>query len=132
MNDQITVLVEHCTMQIKLDPFFDRKTTLAKQKQLLGYVFKEFWRNDEAILTLDTYMPHKKAEAIAAWAAASNRYRDEYVCTEFRYDLTAQQKRSIETENRKRLNEVKRCKTEYERLCKISAHYEMLKIKNHV
>lgn len=132
MSNQITVLVEHCTLQINLDPFFDRKTALTKQKQLLGYVFKEFWRNDEAIHALDTYLTQKKAEAIAAWAAASKRYQDEYVCTGFRYELTAQQKRSIEAKNRKRLNSVKRCKTEYERLCKISAHYEMLKIKNHL
>ena len=98
MSNQITILVEHCTLQINLDPFFNRKTPLAKQKQLLGYVFKEFWRNDEAIHTLDIYLPQKKAEAIAAWAAASKRYQDKYVCTEFQYGLTAQQKKSHRNE----------------------------------
>jgi len=36
MNNQITVLVERCTMQINLDPFFNRTTPLAKQKNCLG------------------------------------------------------------------------------------------------
>lgn len=128
MNNQITVLVERCTMQINLDPFFNR-TTLAKQKKLLGYVFQEPWRNEETISTLGTYLPRKQAEAKEAWEAASKRYQDEYISTQFRYDLTAQQKRTVEAANRKMLNEVKRCKTNFERWGKIIAHYEMLKTK---
>ena len=131
MNNQITVLVERCTMQINLDPFFNRTTLLAKQKKLLGYVFQEPWRNEETISTLGTYLPQKQAEAKEAWEAASKRYQDEYISTQFRYDLTAQQKRTVEAANRKMLNEVKRRKTNFERWGKIIAHYEMLKTKNH-
>ncbi len=131
MNNQITVLVERCTMQINLDPFFSRTTPLAKQKKLLGYVFQEPWRNEETISTLGTYLPQKQAEAKEAWEAASKRYQDEYISTQFRYDLTANQKRIIEAANRKMLNEVKRCKTNFERWGKIIACYEMLKTKNH-
>lgn len=131
MNNQITVLVERCTMQINLDPFFNRTTPLAKQKKLLGYVFQEPWRNEETISTLGTYLPQKQAEAKEAWEAASKRYQDEYISTQFRYDLTAQQKRTVEAANRKMLNEVKRCKTNFERWGKIIAHYEMLKTKTH-
>ena len=131
MNNQITVLVERCTMQINLDPFFNRTTPLAKQKKLLGYVFQELWRNEETISTLGTYLPQKQAEAKEAWEAASKRYQDEYISTQFRYDLTTQQKRTVEATNRKMLNEVKRCKTNFERWGKIIAHYEMLKTKNH-
>ena len=130
MNNQITVLVERCTMQINIDPFFTQ-ATLAKQKKLLGYVFQEPWRNEETISTLGTYLPQKQAEAKEAWEAASKRYQDEYISTQFRYDLTAQQKRTVEAANRKMLNEVKRCKTKYERWGKIIAYYEMLKTKNH-
>ena len=130
MNNQITVLVERCTMQISLDPFFTQ-ATLAKQKKLLGYVFQEPWRNEETISTLGTYLPQKQAEAKEAWEAASKRYQDEYISTQFRYDLTAQQKRTVEAANRKMLNEVKRCKTNFERWGKIIACYEMLKTKNH-
>lgn len=90
-------------MQINLDPFFNRTTPLAKQKKLLGYVFQEPWRNEKTISTLGTYLPQKQAEAKEAWEAA----------------------------NRKMLNEVKRCKTNFERWGKIIAHYEMLKTKNH-
>lgn len=131
MIKQITVLVERCTMQINLDPFFNRTTPLAKQKKLLGYVFREPWRNEETISTLDTYLPQKQAEAKEARKAASKRYQDEYISTQFRYDLTAQQKRTVEAANRKMLNEVKRCKTNFERWGKITAYYEMLKTKNH-
>lgn len=130
MNNQITVLVERCTMQINIDPFFTQ-ATLAKQKKLLGYVFQEPWRNEETIRILDAYLPQKQAQAKDAWENASKRYQNEYTGTQFRYDLTANQKRTIEAANRKMLNEVKRCKTNYERWGKIIAHYEMLKTKNH-
>ena len=128
MNNQITVLVERCTMQINLDPFFTQ-ATLAKQKKLLGYVFQEPWRNEETIRTLDAYLPQKQAQAKDAWENASKRYQNEYTGTQFRYDLTAQQKRTIEAANRKMLNEVKRCKAKYERWGKTVAYYEMLKNK---
>ena len=129
MNNQITVLVERCTMQINIDPFFTQ-ATLAKQKKLLGYVFQEPWRNEETIRTLDAYLPQKQAQAKDAWENASKRYQNEYTGTQFRYDLTAQQKRTIEAANRKMLNEVKRCKAKYERWGKIIAYYETLKTKN--
>ncbi len=118
-------------MQINLDPFFDRTTALTRQKKLLGYVFQESWRNEKAISILDTYLPQKRAEAKEALANASKRYQDEYISTQFRYDLAAQQKWTVEAANRKMLNEVKRCKTNYERWDKIIVHYEMLKTKNH-
>lgn len=130
MNNQITVLVERCTMQINIDPFFTQ-ATLAKQKKLLGYVFQEPWRNEETIRILDAYLPQKQAQAKDAWENASKRYQNEYTGTQFRYDLTANQKRTIEAANRKMLNEVKRCKAKYERWGKIIAYYEMLKNKNH-
>ena len=129
MNNQITVLVERCTMQINIDPFFTQ-ATLAKQKKLLGYVFQEPWRNEETIRILDAYLPQKQAQAKDAWENASKRYQNEYTGTQFRYDLTANQKRTIEAANRKMLNEVKRCKAKYERWGKIIAYYEMLKNKN--
>ena len=130
MNNQITVLVERCTMQINIDPFFTQ-ATLAKQKKLFGYVFQEPWRNEETIRTLDAYLPQKQAQAKDAWENASKRYQKEYTGTQFRYDLTANQKRTIEAANRKMLNEVKRCKAKYERWGKIIAYYETLKTKNH-
>ena len=129
MNNQITVLVERCTMQMNIDPFFTQ-ATLAKQKKLLGYVFQEPWRNEETIRTLDAYLPQKQAQAKDAWENASKRYQNEYTGTQFRYDLTANQKRTIEAANRKMLNEVKRCKAKYERWGKIIAYYETLKTKN--
>lgn len=49
-------------MQIHLDAFFTQ-TSLTKQKKLLGYVFKEPWRNEETISTLGTYLPQKQAHA---------------------------------------------------------------------
>ena len=127
MNRQITVLVDHCTIQINLDPFFNRTTQLARQKKLLGYVFREPWRNEEAIGTMDTYLPQKRAEAKAAWEVASKRYQDEYISTQFRYDLTAQQRRTMEVANRKMLNEVKWCKTNFEHWVKLIAYYEALR-----
>ena len=62
MDKQITVYVESCTMQIKLEPFFSRTPPLVKSKKLLGYVFQEPWRNEEAVTTLDTYHKNKRRQ----------------------------------------------------------------------
>lgn len=130
MNNQITVLVERCVMQITLDAFFTQDA-LAKQKKLLRYVFQEPWRNEEAICALGTYLSQKKAETKTAWAEASKRYQNEYTSTQYRYDLTEKQKRTVEAANRRMLNELKQRKTKYERWDKLTAHYERLKTKNH-
>lgn len=65
MNNQITVLVERCTMQISLDPFFD-SSTLANIRKLFRYVFQEPDRNTETITALGRYLPAKVAEAKTA------------------------------------------------------------------
>jgi hypothetical protein len=128
MADQITVLIKNCILQIDLELFFTQ-TTLAKQKKLLEYTFREAWRNEKTISVLGAYLVKKQAEAKSAWSAASKQYQNEYVCTQFRYDLTAGQKRTAEAANRKMLNEVKRCKNKYERCVKIFDYYETLKTK---
>ena len=116
-------------MRIHLDPFFAR-STITNQKKLIRYIFQEPWRNEEAIRILGEYLQQKQAEAKEAWEAASKRYQDEYISTRFSYDLTANQKRTIETVNRKMLNEVKRRKAEYEHWGKIVTYYSALKAKN--
>lgn len=127
-NTQITVLVERCVMWINPDPFFDN-STLTNIRKLFRYVFHEPWRNDETIRTLDAYLPQKHAQAKEAWERASKRYQNEYTDARSHYYLTAQQKRRVEAANRKMLNEVKRCKSKYERWGKIIAYYEMYKNK---
>lgn len=129
MNNQITVLVEGCTMQINLDAFFAH-ATLIEQKKLFGYVFQEPWRNEKTISTLGEYLSHRLTNAKEAWDTASRQYQNEYICTQYRYDLTAKQKRTVEAANRKLLNAVKGCKIKYDRWNKIIAHFEMLKTKN--
>lgn len=116
-------------MQIDLDVFFNQ-TTLMKQKKLLEYVFRETWRNEESIRALGTFLSRRKAETKKDWSAASKQYQNDYVCTQFRYDLSTRQKQTVEAANRKMLNEVKRCKSKYDRWVKIIDHYEKLKIKN--
>lgn len=111
MNEVITVLVERCTMQIRLDAFFTQ-TPLTKQKKLLGYVFKEPWRNEETISTLGTYLPQKQAQAKEEWHKASVAYQDGY-----------------RLDNKKLLSAVKQSKTKYERWGKIITHFETLKTK---
>lgn len=116
-------------MQIDLDVFFDQ-TTLMKQKKLLEYVFRETWRNEESIRALGTFLSRRQAETKKDWSAASKQYQNDYVCTQFRYDLSTRQKQTVEAANRKMLNEVKRCKSKYGRWVKIIDYYEKLKIKN--
>ena len=116
-------------MRIHLDPFFAR-SAITNQKKLIQYIFQEPWRNEEAIRILGEYLQQKQAEAKEAWEAASKRYQGEYISTRFRYDFTAQQKRATEAAHRKMLNEVKRCKAEYEHWGKIVTYYSALKAKN--
>lgn len=128
MADQITVLLKNCILQIDLDLFFTQ-TTLAKQKKLLEYTFREAWRNEKTIIVLGAYLAKKQAETKDAWTSASKQYQNEYVCTQFRYDLAVGQKKAAEAANRKMLNDVKRCKNKYERCVKIFDYYKTLKIK---
>lgn len=128
MNEPLTVLVERCTMQIYPDAFFSRPD-ISKAKKLLGYVFQEPWRNKETISTLGTYFPQKQAEAKAEWATASKEYQDGYKLPQ---NHPGQNARYIESQNKKLLAEVKRCKTKYERWGKIIAHFEDLKTKNRI
>ncbi|NCB31427.1 MAG: hypothetical protein EOM66_08470 [Clostridia bacterium] len=128
MAEQVTVLVERCTMQIFLDPFFE-SSTQSNIKRMLRYVFQEPWRNEETIAVLGAYFPQKISEAKAHWAAASKKCQDDYVCTNLHYEWTAQQKHHAECGNKRRLAEVKSCKRKYERWLKISADYKDLKQK---
>lgn len=101
MSEDITVLVERCTMQIHLDAFFTQMP-LVKIKKLLGYVFQEPWRNEETIRILGTYLPQ---------------------------NYPVQNPTFIERNNKKLLTSVKQSKSKYERWGKIIAHFETLKHK---
>lgn len=128
MSEDITVLVERCTMQIRLDAFFTQMP-LVKIKKLLGYVLREHWRNEETIRTLGTYLPQKQAEAKEAWHKASVQYQDGYRLPQ---NYLGEHLVFIERNNKKLLTAVKQSKTKYERWGKIIAHFEMLKTKNHI
>ena len=128
MSEDITVLVERCTMQIHLDAFFTQMP-LVKIKKLLGYVFQEPWRNEETIRILGTYLPQKQAEAKEAWHKASIEYWDGYRLPQ---NYLGEHLVFIERNNKKLLTAVKQSKSKHERWGKIIAHFEMLKTKNHI
>lgn len=115
-------------MQIHLDAFFTQ-TPLIKQKQLLGYVFREPWRNEETIRTLSTYLSQKQSEAKEAWHKASIKYQDGYRLPQ---NYPEQNPVFIERNNKKLLIAVKQSKSKYERWGKIIVHFEMLKTKNRI
>lgn len=48
-------------MRINLDTFFTQ-APITRAKKLFEYVFKEPWRNVEAISTLSAYLPQKQAD----------------------------------------------------------------------
>ena len=125
MSEDITVLVERCTMQIHLDAFFTQMP-LVKIKKLLGYVFQEPWRNEETIRILGTYLPQKQAEAKDAWHKASIEYQDGY---RLPHNYPVQNPTFIERNNKKLLTSVKQSKSKQERWGKIIAHFETLKHK---
>lgn len=137
-NTQITVLVEHCVMQITPDPFFDN-STLANIRKLFRYVFQEPDRNTEAIAALGRYLPAKVAETKAAWGDASVAYVNGYVDTKFRYELEYLEKQTIERANKKllaieRANKkllaaVKHAKVKHEKYQKILTAFEAVKNK---
>lgn len=129
MAETITVLVERCTMEIFLEPFFSN-TTLTKQKQLLRYVFQEHWRNVETINILTAFLEQKQAEAKENWGKASKTFQDEYTATQFHYELSTQEKKWREYHNSKLLACVKSSKKQYEKWGKIILFLETLKNKN--
>lgn len=129
MAETIIVLVERCTMEIILEPFFTN-TTLTKQKQLLRYVFQEPWRNTETINILTAFLDRKQAEAKENWSKASKTFQDEYTATQFHYELSTQERKRCEYNNSKLLARVKSSKKQHEKWEKIILFLEMLKNKN--
>lgn len=130
-NTQLTVLVEHCVMQITPDPFFDN-STLANIRKLFRYVFQEPDRNTEAIAALGRYLPAKVAETKAAWGDASVAYVNGYVDTKYRYELGCLEyleKQTIERANKKLLAAVKHAKVKHEKYQKILTAFEAVKNK---
>lgn len=127
-NTQLTVLVEHCVMQITPDPFFDN-STLANIRKLFRYVFQEPDRNTEAIAALSRYLPAKVAETKAAWGDASVAYVNGYVDTKYRYELEYPEKQTVERANKKLLAAVKHAKVKHEKYQKILTAFEAVKNK---
>ena len=125
MSEDITVLVERCTMQIHLDAFFTQMP-LVKIKKLLVYVFQEPWRNEETIRILGAYLPQKQAEAKGDWHKASIEYQDGYRLPQ---NHLGEHLVFIERNNKKLLTTVKQSKSKHERWGKIIAPFEMLKTK---
>lgn len=128
-NTQLTVLVEHCAMQITPDPFFDN-STLANIRKLFRYLFQEPDRNTETIAALGGYLPAKIAETKAAWCDASVAYTNGYADTKYRNDLKCREKQAIERDNKKLLAAVKRAKAKYEKYQKILTAFGTVKNKN--
>lgn len=128
MREYITVLVDRCTMQIILEPFF-ANCTLEKVKKLFGYIFQEPWRNEDAISALLEFLPEKETEAKQLWGQASTDFKNGYRDTKFLYGLTPEEKRKIEQQNKLMLNAVKTCKAEYERRKKIHSLFATIKSK---
>lgn len=129
MAETITVLVDRCTMQINLDPFFDN-STLANIRKLFRYVFQEPDRNTETIAALGRYLPAKVAETKAAWGDASVAYTNGFVDTTYRWELKCREKQAIERANKKLLAAVKRAKAKHEKYQKILTAFEAVKNKN--
>ncbi len=129
MVDQVTVLVEHCTMQINLDPFFGG-ASLPNIRKLFKYLFQEPWRNEETIEVLLDYFPARVEDAKAAWGDASVNYTNGYVDTTIRWGLSPREKQRIEKQNKTLLAGVKIAKRKYERWVKIYALYINLVNKN--
>lgn len=75
-NTQLTVLVEHCVIQITPDPFFDN-STLTNIRKLFRYVFQEPDRNTEAIAALGEYLTAKVAETKALAAVKHAKVKHE-------------------------------------------------------
>lgn len=128
-SPQITVYVDRCVMQIRVEAFLS-ESSLTNIRKLFRLISKEPGNNLKAIATLDGYIPVKTAEAKEKWHRASISYTDGYVETKFKYDLLHHEKQAIERANKKLLDAVKQAKTEYEKCQKILIAYEDFKKKN--
>lgn len=121
-SEMIFVFVDDCTFYISPDIFLEN-STLPNIKKFFKCVFKEEWRNTDAIRILGDCLSCKLKDAKMNWNIASRIYQNEYVDTRFRYDLNDKLIQKIKSQNNKMLNEVKRCKNKYERWKKISDNF---------
>lgn len=65
MAKTISVLVDCCTIQINLDPFFGT-APLPNIYKLFKYLFQQPWRNEDTIFFLINYIDRKIAETKTA------------------------------------------------------------------
>lgn len=129
MAETVTVLVDRCTMQINLEPFFG-SAPMPNIRKLFKYLFQEPWRNEETIKVLADYFPERTAKAKDAWGQASVEYTNGYVDTTLRWGIPPREKRAIERQNKNLLAKVKTAKRKYERWVKITDLYLELINKN--
>lgn len=127
-NTVIKFDMDCCHIELNC-PYFLQHMTLAKLKKVFELMCKQSWRNEQAIDTTQQYIELCIAEAKAQWHEASSKYQNGYVDTKFRYGLTKPQKQSIEKENKRLLDTVKRTKTAYERMVKIQDLFNAVKQK---
>ena len=124
----ITFDMERCHIELNC-PYFIQHMTLAKLKKVFELMCTQAWRNEQAIDTTGRYIELCITEAKSQWHEASSKYQNGYVDTKFRYGLTKPQKQSIERENKKLLDAVKRTKTAYDRMVKVKDLFNATKQK---
>lgn len=124
MDDTVTIKVERCTMTINLEPFF-AESTIGNIRKLFSLIGKEPWNNEEAIGVLLDFLSVKvgETEKAKAKAEAWHAYQNGYVDTKFKPELTPQEKRKIERENKKMYKAVIKAKQTYLRYVKIANIY---------
>ena len=94
--------MDRCHIELNYPQAFSM--TVKNLKKLFDLMCRQHWRNTEAIAKtaecLDIHVKEAQAEAVRA----EIDYRDGYVSTKFKFDLTEADKKRIERENKRLYN----------------------------
>ena len=117
--------MDRCHIELNYPQSFSM--TVRNLKKLFDLMCRQHWRNTEAITKtaecLDVHVKEAQAEAVRA----EIDYRDGYVSTKFKFDLTEADKKRIERENKRLYNNMLSKKKALDRAVKL--HNSFIEIK---
>ena len=126
MTDSITVYYgENFSVVIHPVEFFNH-AYIKNVKTLINYAFNE-QKNQDAFENIGRCLMTMVDEANAKWIEHGKDYIDKFVCLQFHYEWTENQKRIARANNEKMKRQLKRDKAQYEKIVKILNYYNKIK-----
>lgn len=131
MTDKYVITIDHPKGFITLIvPDWFEKANMKSVRLVFNLLMRYKWagNNEQAIIDFNSFFMSCPDKLKAAWDEASRDYQNNYRLPDKWY-CSSRMLKDIESENKRLLDDVKKAKAKYEKICKIKTLYEELKKK---